>query len=79
MLDYMHGKLALFICWKQTRWTVEQQPDYTYLLVFMDNILLTEGISNTPNKKATRCSSLTQQGSSAKIIDSRQNMQEVQS
>jgi hypothetical protein len=45
----------------------------------MDNILLTEGISNTPNKKAIRCSSLRQQGSSAKIIDSSQNMQEVQS
>jgi len=43
------------------------------------NNILTEGISNTPNKKSTRCCSLRQQGSSAKIIDSSHNMQEVQS
>jgi hypothetical protein len=45
----------------------------------MENSLLTEGISNTPNKKSNRHCSLRQQGSSAKIIDNNQNMQEVQS
>jgi hypothetical protein len=75
------GNLLFSYAGSITWWTLEQQPDYTYLLVFMDNNLLTEGINNTPNKKATRtlCCSLRQQGSGAKIIDSSQNMQEVQS
>jgi len=48
------GNLLFSYAGSITWWTLEQQPDYTYLLVFMDNNLLTEGISNTPNKKSTR-------------------------